>query len=458
MRLLGSGLLHVLAGRRTRAAILFGLPIAAIMVLALVVRPWIGRAGGQTSAIEAYRYRFERPPRGAVRQALESEMVFLQERLARDPSGGLDLAALASAYLKMARATGDLTWLLLAEQTAQRSLASLPFQNSGALLVLAKVAEARHEFGEATRLARRAGGSDGLAIVVTSMLATGRVDEASKVAELLVRTYPGLGSYTLRALAAMSQSRDDAAVADLNRAIASEEPGEVGSSAWARTLLGRLHYQRGRLTEARTLYLETLRILPQYPLALLNLAELEMRLREYRKAEDHLTQVVNITRASPNVYDHAVLRGLARVKELQRDHSAAARFWDEAEARLRQDVTSGQFGHRRELARLLLERGRREDVDDALRLIRMEVQVRRDAETLYVLAWALSEEGRSLEAREAMREALRWGVRDAKLFYRAAQIEEALGRRAQALTYLASAMGTDPTFDEHARRVLGLGF
>jgi len=57
-----------------------------------------------------------------------------------------------------------------------------------------------------------------------------------------------------------------------------------------------------------------------------------------------------------------------------------------------------------------------------------------------------------------MREALRWGVRDAKLFYRAARIEEALGRRAQALTYLASAMGIDPTFDEHVRRIQGFGF
>lgn len=440
-----------------RRLLLLALPFVMVLTLGSVVQPLLGRAEPPPRT-ESYRYRFERAPRGAVLQALESEIAFYQERLSRDPRGGLDLAALAGAYLKMSRATGDLTWLLLAEQTAQRSLASLPFQNSGALLVLAKVAEARHEFGEAIRLARRAGGSDGPAIVVTSMLATGQVDEASKVAELLVRAHPGLGSYTLRALVAMSQGRDDAAVEDLNRAIASEEPGEVGSSAWARTLLGRLQYRRGRLTEARSLYLETLRILPQYPLALVNLAELEMRLREYRKAEDHLTQVVNITRASPNVYDHAVLRGLARVKALQRDHRAAARFWNEAEARLRQDVTSGQFGHRRELARLLLERGRREEVDEALRLIRMEVQVRHDAETLYVLAWALSEQGRSLEAREAMREALRWGVRDAKLFYRAARIEEALGRRAQALTYLASAMGTDPTFDEHVRRIQGFGF
>ncbi|MGH8631622.1 MAG: tetratricopeptide repeat protein, partial [Burkholderiales bacterium] len=368
-------------------ALLVVLPVVMALTLWLAVRPWIGRASEQESRIvAAYRYRFERAPRGAVRQMLESEIAFYQQRLSRDPNSGLDLASLAGTYLKMARATGDLTWLLLAEQTAQRSLARLPFQNGGALRVLARVAEARHEFAEAIRLADQAGSQDGLAIVTTSRLAVGRVDEASEAAERLVSTQPGLGSYTLRALVEIAQGKDDAAVADLNRAIASEEPGEVGSSAWARTLLGRLHYQRGRLQEARRLYLEALRILPQYPLALLHLAELEMRWGQYRSAEDHLTQVVNITRASPNVYDHAVLRGLARVKELQGDRQRAAHFWDEAEARLRQDVASGQFGHRRELARLLLERGRREDLSETLRLMKAEARVRRDAETLYVLA------------------------------------------------------------------------
>lgn len=447
---------HPAAGWRNKAALFVVFPVALALMLG-VVRLWIGPAGGQTNFVEAYRYRFERSPRGAVRQGLESEIAFYQERLSRDPASGLNLAALAGTYLKMARATGDLTWLLLAEQTAQRSLASLPFQNSGALLVLARVVEARHDFAEAIRLAKQSGGIDGLAIEITSTLAVGKVGDASQAADRLVRTQPGLGSFTLRALVRIAQGEDDEAAADLHRAIASEEPGEVASSAWARTLLGRLHNQRGQLQEARRLYVEALRILPQYPLALLHLAELEMRLKQYRAAEDHLTQVVNITRASPNVYDHAVLRGLARVKDLQGDRSGAARFWDEAETRLRQDVASGQFGHRRELARLLLERGRHEDLSEALRLMEAEVRVRRDADTLYVLAWALSENGRWLEAREAMREALRWGVRDARLYYRAAIIEQALGNRAAAVTYKALAMQADPTFDEHARRLAGLG-
>ncbi len=432
---------------------LWAVPSASRSADVSAYRDRFKRTGG-----DVYRYRFERPPRGTVKRAIENEIAFYQERIRLDPNGGLNLAALASAYLKMAKATGDLTWYLLAEQAAQRSLANLSIHNNGALLVLARVAEARHDFDEAIELARQAGNSDGLSVVVTSSLAMGNVDKASRAVERLVERAPGLGSYGLRALVEIARGQDEEAEADFRRSLAAEEIEEAGSSAWVRTLYGRLHYQRGRLVLAEQLYREALRILPQYPLALVNLAELEIRLGRYKAAEDHLTQVVTITRASPNTFDHVILRGLARLKELQGDPQSARRFWDDAEARLRRDVTSGKFGHRRELARLLLERARPADVEEALSLMEAELRVRRDAETFDTLAWVLSRSGRWREAQEAMREALRWGIRDARMFYRAALIEQALGRRAQALIYLASVMQTDPTFDAHARRLHGFGF
>lgn len=405
----------------------------------------------------AYHYRFERAPRGAVKQALRHEIEFYQARLSADPASGLNLAALAGAYLRMARATGDLRWYLMAEQTADRSLASLPYQNNGALIALARVAAARHDFEQAMRLARRAGNTEALSIVVTSNLAMGKIDEAARAAETLIERGPALTSYALRSLVEVAQGKDEAAIADLQRAIASEEPGETGSSAWARTLLGRLHYRRGRLRLAAELYREALAILPEYPLALVNLAELEIRQEHYRLAAQHLTQVVTVTKASPNIYDHVVLRGLVRLAELQGDSARAEALWRDAEARLRQDVTSGQFGHRRELARLLLERGRSEDVGETISLMEAEVHVRRDAETLEVFAWALSRAGRLPQARETMREALRWGLRDARLYYRSGLIEQGLGDSRAAMAFFAAAHLVDPTFDERARRIMGLG-
>ena len=208
---------------------------------------------------------------------------------------------------------------------------------------------------------------------------------------------------------------------------------------------------------AADIYREALTVLPQYPQALTNLAELEIRQGHYRLAAQHLSEVVTVTKASPNIYDHAVLRGLARLAELRGDHNRAVALWRDAEARLRQDAASGQFGHRRELARLLLERGRPEDIGEAVALMEAEVHIRRDTETLDVLAWALSRAGRLGEAQQAMQEALHTGVHDARLFYRAATIERSLGHDMQAKRFLELMRQTDPTFDERARLVMGVG-
>lgn len=431
---------------------------AALLVgVAAGVHLWRSGSNGRGPG-PAYRYRFQRPPRGSVIQDLQREIAFYQERIQADPHDGLDLAGLGGAYLRMARATGDLSWYLLAEQAARRSLANLPFHNTGSLLVLARIAEARHDFREAIRLVDQASGHvDGLAIKVSSYLGMGRVDLAAQAADRLVAASPMLGSHSLRSLVHLARGNDAAAIADLEQGLAAEEPGETGPSTLARTYLGRLHYRRGRLEQAETVYREALRILPQHPLTLLNLAELELRLGRYPAAERHFAQVVTISEASPNVFDHAVLRGLARARELQEDREGAERFWDEAERRLRRDVTTGAFGHRRELARLLLERGRPQDLPEALALMEAEIRIRRDPETMDVLAWALSRSGRWEEARQAMREALRWGLRDAAMFYRAGFIERALGNEAGAEGFFRTAQATDPTFDARARRVIGMG-
>lgn len=403
-----------------------------------------------------YHYRFSRSAQGTITLALGKEMAFYQERIRRHPEDGLDRASLASAYLKMARATGDVSWYLLAEQSAQQSLAKLPFHNDGAVLALARVAQARHDFAEAIRLAEQVSGKeDALSLMVTAKLAMGKVDEASVAADALVNRYPALGSLTLMALVKVAQGKDDAAMQNFQQALAAEEPGETGGSIWARTLLGRLYYKRGQLKNARELYQEALRVLPQYPPALLNLAELEVRLGDYQAAERHYSQVFLTSMRSPTVYDHVVMRGMARVKELSGDKSGALEWRDKAEARLRQDLNT--FGHRRELARLLLEQGGSKNIAEALTLMQMEVRVRRDAETLDTLALALSRLGRWTEAKAAMQEALRSGIRDPGLFYRAGVIEQALLNKPQALAFFRLVQETDPSFDPQAQRALGLG-
>ena len=184
-----------------------------------------------------YRYHFSESLRNNPNQkeAIQQEIAFYQQRLAVDSRSGLNRAALAGSYLKMARATGEGGWFLLAEQAAQRSIADLPFDNKGALLVLARIAEARHDFVTALRLAKQVGSDneDAIALEVTSHLAMGKVSEASAAAEALVNRIPNLGSLTLRALVRESQGRDAEVLQDYRQAMAAEEPGEVAGSARA---------------------------------------------------------------------------------------------------------------------------------------------------------------------------------------------------------------------------------
>jgi tetratricopeptide (TPR) repeat protein len=358
----------------------------------------------------------------------------------------------------MARITGDLRWYLLAEDTARESLANLPVNNAGATVILARVAEARHDFRVATRLARTAGPTEeALPVVVTSNLARGDVPGAAQAVSELLATAPSLQGYALRALVEVARGQDAAAEEDFRLALAMEEPEEVASSTWVRSLYGRFFYQRGRLDLARELFSDALHILPQYPLALADLAVLDLRQGQYAAAIDHLTEVVTVSRASPNVYDHVVLRGIAQAKELEGRFDEAARFWADAEARLRQDAASGAYGHRRELARLLLTRGHPEDLPEVLSLLHAELVVRTDPDTWDTLAWALSRAGRWQEAYHAVHQTLRWGVRDARYFYRAATVAQALGDTKQAREFLQLMRATDPTFDKRALDVAGIG-
>lgn len=407
-----------------------------------------------------YRYNFSEVlgNNPSQKEGFQQEIAFYQQRLAVDAKSGLNRAALAGIYLKMAGATGEESWLFLAQQEARRSIADLPFDNKGALLVLARIAEARHDFPTALRLAKQVGfdNEDAIALSVTSHLAMGKVSEASAAAEALVNRLPNLGSLTLRALVREAQGRDAEVLQDFRQAMAAEEPGEVGGSARVRSLLGRFYARRGQLQQAKALFLEALRLAPRYPLALIYLADLETRLGNYREAQSYYSKVYAYAGGAPIVFDRAVDLGMAGVKDLQGDAIAARKLRDKAETEMRREKGDSGFGHRRDLASLLLQRGRSQDVAEALALMQEEVKIRRDALTLDTLAWGLSSAGDWKGAEGVMAEIWRSGIRDAGIFYRAGAIARALGKDAESRVYFQKAKEIDPTFDRRSRQALGL--
>ncbi len=436
--------------------------LISVLLIGLSIALYVGLS--EPSSNSAWKYRFQRPVVGSVTQNIQREIAFHQRLIQQQPTSGLERAALAQTYLRMARATGESSWYLLAQQMAQQSLEQLPVSNYEAITVLAKVAAAKHDFAQSLSLLKQLPPqAESLALLTTNYLAMGDVTTARQTVDRLVQRMPTLGNLALKALVEVAQGQDQAALRDFQAAIAAEEPEEAGSSAWVRTLLGRFYYKRGQLQQAEKLYQSALQILPKYPPALLNLAELSIRQwqsePQQAQYQERALQLYNqfflTNQQAPTVYDHVALRGSARLQLLQGNTKQANQTWERAIARLRSDLSG--FGHRRELAQLLLERGQQRDVTEALSLMQAEIKIRQDPETWDTLATAYLQTGQLSAAEQAIQKALKSGIRDPGLIDRAATIANAQGKLAQAQQYQQQIQSIDPLFDQGARQALGLG-
>jgi tetratricopeptide (TPR) repeat protein len=434
--------------------------IATLLIISAIVTGYNLSTPGQT----AWQYPFQKPETGSVTKSIQKEIAFHQQQIQQKPASGLEKASLAQAYLKMAKATGDGSWYLLAEQSAQQSLAQLSVNNQGATLVLAKIATAKHEFKNALALIKPLPAqAEVVALSTTIHLALGDTTTARRNADLLAQKMPTLNNFALKALVEVAQGQDAAALKDFQSAIAAEDAEEAGSSAWVRTLLGRFYYKRGQLNKAEELYQSALQILPKYPPALLNSAELSIRRwqdnptqDQYRlRAAEIYQQFFLNSQQTPTVYDHVALRGLARIQHLQGNQQQAERIWQQAIAKLRSDIDG--FGHRRELAQLLLERGQPQDRAEALTLMQAEIKNRQDPETWDTLATAYFQLNQLPAAEAAIQKALASGIRDPGMMERAGAIAEAQGQSDRAKEYRERVGAIDPQFKKGAKQALGLG-
>jgi tetratricopeptide (TPR) repeat protein len=407
-----------------------------------------------------YRYPFQTQRPSEINNTIRREIAFYQQRLQISPDDGLNKAALASSYLKLARATGDTRWYLLAQQTAQSSLNALSIHNDGAKLVLARIAEAKHDFATATQIAQAVlqqapGNEEAATILVSANLAQGRLGAAEQAIKTLATKIPTLGTYLQQALVSAAQGQDSIAITQFQKAIKAEEPGEAGSSARARTLFGQFYLERGQLDQAHQLYQSALHILPQYPPALLGLAQLETRWGKYDAAQEHYAEIYK-DKTLANIYDHLAIAGVAELYTIKGDQTKATEAWQRAEQLLRQHPELQTFGHRRELAQILLMGGRDTDVPEALKLMEAEAKIRRDPKTLDTLAWALTKSQRYPEAQTIIQEAIGTGLQDAKLYYRAGVIAQALGQKSAADRYRQQAQKIDNTLSTGYLTVWGL--
>lgn len=373
-----------------------GLIVCAVLI-ATAAFFMLNRANGSKNTL-SYAYPFHHVHSGTK---LENEIAFYKKQLSQNPGSAPDRASLASAYLKKARLTSENKWYVHAEKEALKSLTAFPVFNSQAELVLSQVAEARHDFKKAIKIADAVlrsgrGVESALAVKTTSYIGMGKLNQAKKSAALLLSQLPSASSHALYAQVMIAQNKDKKAVEELHDALGYEQPGEKFTSAWIRTLLGQIYARKGEEEKAEKLYRESLRILPDNLMAMASLAELKMSLEHYGEAETLYERAFAVSVQASYLYF------LSRVKTMQAASPDAEEYQKRAERLMRKEISQGSFGHRSLLARLLLDRGKTQDVKEALALMKQEIAHRCDKQTLQVYSVALSRSGRFEQAQTIM--------------------------------------------------------
>ena len=354
----------------------------------------------------------------------------LERRLELEEDGAV-LARLGLAYQQRARETGDPSFYARSEEALRHSL-RVGGDDFLATTGLAALAGSRHRFGEAAKLARRAvrmrpASAPPYGILGDALLELGRYREAFAAYDRMVTLKPALTSYARVSHARELLGDTPGALAAMKLAVDAAATGSE-AAAWARSHLGNLYLETGRLRAADRHYRNALRLRPDYAPALAGRANVEAARRRLDLAARLLRQALELTPLPE--YSVALGDVLARGRRGEAAEAAYARA-SALEARFAAN------GGRNQLETALFDLDHDRDLVTALRRARAGYRERPGIEGAHVLAWALYKNRRCEEARRHSVRALRLGTKDLGALYHRALIERCLGNRHASEAFLA---------------------
>ena len=389
---------------------------------------------------------------------------FLEERIKRDPEDFIAANKLAGQYLQRVRETGDVTYLNLALKAARASLSTLPAeQNTGGLTALAQAEYASHEFAAArdhalqlTKLEPNK--SYCYQILGDALLELGEYEKAEAAFRQMEQLggIQGLTRVTIeQRIARLAALRGDANGAQrhfsnaLTLALALPAPPRE-TVAWCRWQLGETAFSVGDYATAERHYRDALTTFPDYFRALASLGRIRAAQADIAGAIEQYEHAVRI------IPDPSFVAALGDLYKLAGREKDAAAQYSLVEKIGRLNELNGTL-YNRQLALFYADHDLKPDA--AYTNASQEFTVRHDIYGADALAWTALKAGKITEAQTVIKEALRLGTRDARLFYHAGMIAQAAGDRGGAREYLKQALALNPQFDPMqatiAKRVLG---
>jgi tetratricopeptide (TPR) repeat protein len=390
--------------------------------------------------------------------AVEGAIRFLEHRVKADPEDHIAYNKLGGYYLQRLRETGSLTYLELASKAANASLSVLPPEhNTDGLTILAQVEYAEHDFAAARDHARRLaeldpGKSYPFHTLGDALLELGDYDGAAEAFRQMERLAAGLEGLTTVAIdqriARYDALRGDVdqahgrLVRALNSAIRQQAPSRE-AVAWCYWQLGELAFSIGGYETAERYYQDALTTFPDYFRAVASLGRV-------RAARGDLPDAIKqYERAVQVVPDPTFVAALGDLYKLAGRDQDAARQYDLVQQIGRLSKINGVI-YNRALAMFLADHDL--NVEEAYKSAYREFAERQDIYGADALAWTALKAGKLDEAQAAMKEALKLGTKDARIWYHAGMIARAAGNQTGARNYLRRSLELNPQFDPlHAR-------
>ena len=441
------GLIHQI-GNVMRSKIFLtaaGVGLAALATLACI-QLFSSRRGNSSSVRAA-------TPLLTRGNSADSQIQLAEARIAKFPADAYGYNQLAAAFMQKARETGDFGFNARAEAALDQSLKLAP-DNRTTMTLHATLLLTYHRFREALDEATRmqASGeatSEVYGIMTDALVELGDYSAAVKAAQKMVNLRPDAAAYARVSYLRALHGDLEGAIEAMRVAVKATNPNNPENASWYRVHLGVELMNAGKREEAEREFDIALNVFPGYHLALAAKGRARAAAGDFDAAVDFYRQA----QERVPLPDYAIALGdlytrLGRTAEATRQHELV-------EFIERDSVNSASL-YSRQLALFWADHDTK--LDEALAIMKREHAAREDVLTYDALAWCLFKKGQLSEAAEAIKQAKRLGTRDARIFYHAGMIYDAMGNHRRAAEQLQLALATDRAFNvvqaESAQRKL----
>jgi tetratricopeptide (TPR) repeat protein len=426
--------------------VIFGL-IAVLMVIASW---WLASGQSQTPSWDLDAFAMNASSRANA--STDTQIKSLQDQLRAHPEDWQSYSQLGLAYLQKARETGDPTYYQKAEAALEKALSLQP-ADYASISARGALALARHDFSSALAWGEKArqinpSRTYAYGVIADAQIELGRYDEAVTTLQEMVDLRPDMSSYSRISYLRELYGDVDGALEMMQLAVDSGIP-DAESTAWVRTQLANLYFNRGDLDHAELEYRRTLQDRPDYVYALAGLGRVRAAQGNMDEAIRLLKQAVAIMPLPEFVI---TLGDLYQASGQQESASQQYQLVAVIESLHRANGVDMDM----EIA--LFHADHDQNLEETLALARKAYANRPSIHAADALAWALYKTGNSKEAQRYSVEALQLRTKDSLKLFHAGMIALDLGDEPQARKYLEEALRINPHFSilytEEARRIL----